>query len=1050
MLQSLHKTIKYYSNVDNNIRSAAARFFNQTVKWAKTYSQIGYLIELKNKHILPPSLESASFLPPILQKRASSIHKSIKFKHSLLREYISENFRRKKLYADEISRLRDILLSSDNDKFKTLILQSQKELLSKTLTENYTRLRKKVLWNQKKHENIHCDATDHKRKSNETPEGNYVSSQVQTLIKNIPPILDTNSGLPSLLKSHGFSIMNSKPDGHCLLYSWENCTGCSYTDIINKLSKYAKKNKDKYEPFGFNIEEFDKFLNNKTFDQNTVDLIPHILAVIFSVSVYIININNNFHTNIHFIDNNSNSNKQIVLLRTNDNHFDAVVRREVSTNDNHFVADIQREVTTNLEPIANNPLPSHICSNSKDILVTDLSKTLNTNELKLLSKGPKFAIQNKLDDNTLLDIKASFSHLVYQIRWKKYIKENYEKYDIPKYPYTDLTQVPPNADCETESKLQRAYHGILRIVDYARKHPPIGNLTKQEKLSITSIKNKGLTCLPSDKGTEFCVVKNTEYINAGLKHLGDNNTYKSIKHIKASTIENKLNCTWKRICTESEQPIHIKRSFITKNSNIPEFYHLIKTHKKSDSLKIRPIVANYDSPTTKLSWLLSRILKPLLRTVPAHLERSSDLIEEIKSLQNQTKEYDYPFSLDVTALYTSIPPIEAINNIRSRLNETNLCNQVLTTDHIVDLLTVILNNTYFTYQQNIFKQITGLPMGNSLSGTLAILYMDTLERNTILQCYHIGLYKRYVDDILILTSNKENANIIYSKFNHANEHIKFEIEHPKVTKDNNSKTLSLLDFTLCMNNESQPSFSFYSKEAKRNLFIHHNSALPMKMKLNTIQNEMKRITERCSNEEDKNKHIKELDEKLHLNGYPKGTTKIKTKIKNKNKTVPEKKKIQEYNYFKFPYLGEKIQHKVHSLFKALDLPIRTYYNPITLRSLFKEKIPLRCILPGCQVKNKSICSIKHCVYEIRCSCGNNYIGSTIRSLHIRYKEHLNDTNSPIFRHIEMNDKHKTDIHILTKEKNTNKLRIKEAYLIRQIKPTLNTQEEIANSLIFDI
>jgi hypothetical protein len=69
------------------------------------------------------------------------------------------------------------------------------------------------------------------------------------------------------------------------------------------------------------------------------------------------------------------------------------------------------------------------------------------------------------------------------------------------------------------------------------------------------------------------------------------------------------------------------------------------------------MVSNVNAPTHKISLLLSRILKPLLKTVPAHLESSEELINQLKILE--AKQHLYPFSLDVVALYTSIPILDA-------------------------------------------------------------------------------------------------------------------------------------------------------------------------------------------------------------------------------------------------------------------------------------------------------------------------------------------------------------------------------------------------------
>ena len=45
---------------------------------------------------------------------------------------------------------------------------------------------------------------------------------------------------------------------------------------------------------------------------------------------------------------------------------------------------------------------------------------------------------------------------------------------------------------------------------------------------------------------------------------------------------------------------------------------------------------------------------------------------------------------------------------------------------VAELLNVTLNNMYFTFEDRIFRQTEGLPMGSSISGILAILFMDKL------------------------------------------------------------------------------------------------------------------------------------------------------------------------------------------------------------------------------------------------------------------------------------------------------------------------------------
>ena len=55
--------------------------------------------------------------------------------------------------------------------------------------------------------------------------------------------------------------------------------------------------------------------------------------------------------------------------------------------------------------------------------VTDLTKSLSHNELKLLGLRPKFIRAQKLDDKLLLDIEINFRRTTYQLKWLSKIQD---------------------------------------------------------------------------------------------------------------------------------------------------------------------------------------------------------------------------------------------------------------------------------------------------------------------------------------------------------------------------------------------------------------------------------------------------------------------------------------------------------------------------------------------------------------------------------------------------------------------------------------------------
>ena len=110
--------------------------------------------------------------------------------------------------------------------------------------------------------------------------------------------------------------------------------------------------------------------------------------------------------------------------------------------------------------------------------------------------------------------------------------------------------------------------------------------------------------------------------------------------------------------------------------------------------------------------------------------------------------------------------------------------------------------------------------------------------------------------------------------------LKFEIGKPETTP--NGLSLSLLDFKVTISEDGRSSFKFYKKPAKKPLFVHHQSAIPKKSKINFIRNGQKRIEDRSSTQTTSIKHQNMFDNILRINGYSEDKA-------NKAPTKPSKK-----------------------------------------------------------------------------------------------------------------------------------------------------------------
>ena len=75
---------------------------------------------------------------------------------------------------------------------------------------------------------------------------------------------------------------------------------------------------------------------------------------------------------------------------------------------------------------------------------------------------------------------------------------------------------------------------------------------------------------------------------------------------------------------------------------------------------------------------------------------------------------------------------------------------------------------------------------------------------------------------------------------------------------------------------------------------------------------------------------------------------------------------------------------------------------------------------------------------MKCNC--NYIGSTLRPLHLRIREHMEDDKSSVFQH-KRQCGGTFDVTTIARATDNTTLRFKEALLIKQRRPTINVKRE---------
>ena len=704
------------------------------------------------------------------------------------------------------------------------------------------------------------------------------------------------------------------------------------------------------------------------------------------------------------------------------------------------------------KPLQLNPRRSGPVMGQPPQLVTDMTNTLSADQTNLLTKGPKFSLAPGIEcEQVQEDFLRGFCRFAYNFRFRTSPDMDLSTPSpLPKYPQASYISQPPIIR-ETEAKLNRIFHNCSAIIKNVPPRPPNGNLSFKERRSLQQLRALPNIYLPSDKGGEFCVIDTKTYHEAGKFHLDNMNTYQRVARMSAKTIEGKINTAWKVVCRDNGVPQNIARSLNSTNTRIPPFYHLIKTHKPGPELQIRPIVASFNSPTSKISWLLTQLLNEQLNMISSHTASSDHLIRDIRHLPNDTlSQYHYPFSLDVTALYTSIPINDAIRCTVGRLENQHFQRGGLGSHAVKLLLEAVLTNTYFQYEGTIYKQVSGLPMGSSVSSIIAIIYMDYVETQALHLCGGVAFYRRYVDDCFLLATNRDDALNILHVFNSIDEHIQFTEELPSCTGNDHRLSLSLLDFTITLTTNGDLSFEFFSKPARKPLFIHSASHLPVSIKSAAITNEQNRINDKCTSEAAKKKHTEQFEDTLYRNGYRNTSPAIiaanEGAIRRHHGRVAHPRDDQKVFYLEMPFVSNFVNRKIRQAFAREGVSIRIWNKARTLRNALQPKpASPACTKPWCSMKTTGKCYAQNVVYQLVCpSCNQSYIGSTQRHLHIRVKEHLTRENSSYFAHTRLCPNVVPQVSVLARERNTINLRLREGIIIQQRHPQINNHLDNEN------
>ena len=575
--------------------------------------------------------------------------------------------------------------------------------------------------------------------------------------------------------------------------------------------------------------------------------------------------------------------------------------------------------------------------------------------------------------------------------------------------------------------------------------------TKKDVSDIRNLSrnNEIIVCKP-DKGRAVVILNKSDYITSMTKIISD-----VTKFIKIDTdvfkytvkIEDKINNFLRKLKNLKLLGNEVYNELYCSGTSPGVLYGLPKIHKNdfSSKFQFRPIFAAYNSPCYKISKFLVRHLS-IFAVNNYTIDNSTTFVSQLSEVP-----YDnnvFMASFDVTNLYTNVPLGETINIILNTIFINNVNTFIgLTRELLKTLLELAVTNSFFIFNNQLYKQSDGLGMGLPLAPCFANIFMSHYEKIFLNNCpneFAPIFYRRYVDDTFVLFREQNHAVLFFDYINKQHPNLSFTME-----QENNS-SLSFLDVLITKTRNSF-STSVFRKPTNSSLTTSFFSFCSYKFKINSISTLLSRAYNVSSSYQLLHKELQFIINLFSKNGFPKQL--IETQIskffdKKYNHQADTIDSNQQKLYVSLQYFGKQSEKLKHEL----TLLLNQYFSNISFQFILNNSLKLSTFFSYKDKLTKGMLS--SVIYKYSCvHCTSEYIGSTSRLLNIRVAEHAglsfrtnrpltNVPNSNIYDHANSCNSpvNLNQFSILDSSHNKKDLLILESLYIHKFSPALNNSQ----------
>ena len=202
----------------------------------------------------------------------------------------------------------------------------------------------------------------------------------------------------------------------------------------------------------------------------------------------------------------------------------------------------------------------------------------------------------------------------------------------------------------------------------------------------------------------------------------------------ATKVEDKVNSFLHKLKSLNFWSADVYMKLLVSGSGPGILYGLPKVHKTDffSKFKFRQIFAAYNTPSFGLAKSLVPVLAPLT-TNQYTVNNSYEFADRISKVPNADQLVMASF--DIESLFTNVLLRETIYICLDNLfpNPTNIVAGLPLT-HFRSFLELALLNSYFIFNNVLYKQVEGLGMGLPLGPTLSNIFMCFMEKDWLNEC----------------------------------------------------------------------------------------------------------------------------------------------------------------------------------------------------------------------------------------------------------------------------------------------------------------------------